>query len=310
MGLFSFLSKNKQDSAPDDGAFYANADDAAVTARAKSKRASSNGEPAPRRGRNAVDPILPEKKRARRRLVGAVALALAVAVGLPMVLDSEPKPLASDIAIQIPSKDKLSFTPSLSQAAVNSEAVKVAARETQEQLEKEMAAKAGADQAAADKAAAAKPAAEAAPAGKGSDKAPDKGLDKNLTITEVKADSKDTPKPESKPAKPAPKSDDKPLAAKPAEGGDDARAMAILEGKGEAVAAKFMVQVAALSTPEKIAELQDKLKAAGMKPSTQKVPTESGERTRIRVGPYGKDEAEKVRARLIKMGLNGTLVPA
>ena len=45
------------------------------------------------------------KKRARRRLVGAVALVAAVAAVLPMVLDSEPKPTSRDINIQIPSPD-------------------------------------------------------------------------------------------------------------------------------------------------------------------------------------------------------------
>ncbi|MFD2272916.1 hypothetical protein ACFS07_22085 [Undibacterium arcticum] len=35
-----------------------------------------------------------------------MALVLAVVIGLPMILDSEPKPLADDIAIEIPSKDK------------------------------------------------------------------------------------------------------------------------------------------------------------------------------------------------------------
>jgi DedD protein len=42
------------------------------------------------------------KKRARRRLVGAVALVLIVIVFLPMLLDSEPKPLSEDISINIP----------------------------------------------------------------------------------------------------------------------------------------------------------------------------------------------------------------
>ena len=42
------------------------------------------------------------KKRARRRLVGAVALVLLIVVFLPMILDSEPKPLNQDIAITIP----------------------------------------------------------------------------------------------------------------------------------------------------------------------------------------------------------------
>ncbi len=49
-----------------------------------------------------LDPLLPEKQRARRRLVGALALIVAAIVVLPMVLDSQPKPAPDDIAIQIP----------------------------------------------------------------------------------------------------------------------------------------------------------------------------------------------------------------
>lgn len=45
------------------------------------------------------------KRKARRRLVGAVALALVVIVILPMVLDSEPKPSGQDIDLRIPAPD-------------------------------------------------------------------------------------------------------------------------------------------------------------------------------------------------------------
>lgn len=45
------------------------------------------------------------KKRARRRLIGAIVLVAAVAAVLPMVLDSEPKPTSQEINIQIPSPD-------------------------------------------------------------------------------------------------------------------------------------------------------------------------------------------------------------
>ena len=48
------------------------------------------------------DEELQLKKRARRRLVGAIALVLLIVVFLPMILDSEPKPLNQDIAITIP----------------------------------------------------------------------------------------------------------------------------------------------------------------------------------------------------------------
>lgn len=55
--------------------------------------------------RNVSDEELQLKKRARRRLVGAVVLVTAVAVVLPMILDSEPKPATQSINIQIPSPE-------------------------------------------------------------------------------------------------------------------------------------------------------------------------------------------------------------
>lgn len=43
------------------------------------------------------------RKRARRRLVGAITLVAVMVTVLPMVLDDEPKPVGQDIAINIPS---------------------------------------------------------------------------------------------------------------------------------------------------------------------------------------------------------------
>ena len=56
------------------------------------------------------DEELQLRKRARRRLIGAVVLVTAVVVALPMVLDSEPKPVSQDINIRIPSPDSGTFT--------------------------------------------------------------------------------------------------------------------------------------------------------------------------------------------------------
>ncbi|WP_239288067.1 SPOR domain-containing protein [Candidatus Nitrotoga sp. 1052] len=47
------------------------------------------------------------KRRARRRLIGAVALAIVIVVLLPMVLDSEPKLGGQNIELRIPDKDKV-----------------------------------------------------------------------------------------------------------------------------------------------------------------------------------------------------------
>ncbi|MGH8664649.1 MAG: SPOR domain-containing protein [Burkholderiales bacterium] len=49
------------------------------------------------------------RRRARRRLIGAIALVTVVAVVLPWVLEHEPRPSEEEIAIQIPSPDAGSF---------------------------------------------------------------------------------------------------------------------------------------------------------------------------------------------------------
>lgn len=46
------------------------------------------------------------RRKARRRLVGAVALTLAVVVILPMVLEREPKPSGNDIELRIPDPNR------------------------------------------------------------------------------------------------------------------------------------------------------------------------------------------------------------
>ena len=67
---------------------------------------------------------------------------------------------------------------------------------------------------------------------------------------------------------------------------------------------------AALNSQVKIQELQDKLKASDITSYTQKVITKTGEVSRIRVGPFAnKAEAEKVHAKLVKLGLGGSVIP-
>lgn len=311
MGLFSFLHKNKQETTAEDSGYYSRDEDSVAT-RARSKRASSAGEPAAARGkksRAADDPVLPEKKRARRRLVGAIALALAVAVGLPMVLDSEPKPLASDIAIQIPSRDKAAPLPvPAAPGAAVSAADSLDKREqfVEPSNIKTVSLDAGAR--------AVEPKAES----KGAiQKAESKPEPTPVTRPEAKPEPKIVAKAEPKPAEPKPaakpavKAEEK-VAAKPVKAPEDAaRALAILEGKvkaPEAPAQKFVVQVAALGSQEKVTELQDKLREAGIASVTHKVSTPSGERIQVRVGPFSREEADKMHARVDMLGLPGSQV--
>lgn len=280
MGLFSFLHKSKPDSSSGESDFYSHAEQEPNTPRRQKRKSTRDNE--------AVDPVLPEKKRARRRLVGAVALVLAAIIGLPMILDSEPKPLTSDIAIQIPSKESAhagAADTSHSQAREGGIAASSSLDKDEEFVETESVMPSVSVAPQVDKPAATVPA-------------------QPVAQPEFRAMPK--------------------ITEKPATG--DARARALLEGKTASAAEspkvedakqsaakpseKFVVQVAALATQEKVASLQARLKSAGIKSYTQKVATAGGERIRVRVGPFGsKDEAERTREKLAKMGLNGSLVP-
>lgn len=59
---------------------------------------------------SASDAQLDLKKRARRRLVGAAALAIIAAAVLPMVMDHEPRQAAQDIEIRIPNPEQGTLT--------------------------------------------------------------------------------------------------------------------------------------------------------------------------------------------------------
>ena len=49
------------------------------------------------------------KRRARRRLVGAIALVVIAVVVLPVVLDQEPRPVTQTLTVEIPSQDRGPF---------------------------------------------------------------------------------------------------------------------------------------------------------------------------------------------------------
>jgi DedD protein len=53
---------------------------------------------------SSPDPVF-LKRRARRRLVGAIALALFFVIVLPIVMDQEPRPVTQTLTVQIPSQD-------------------------------------------------------------------------------------------------------------------------------------------------------------------------------------------------------------
>src|SRR6266702_5203349 len=99
MGIFSF---GKKDDAPSRRG--ANTSSTRAARGERVERRTRRTERAVDADAMLLDHPIPEKQRAPRRLVGAIALVIAAVVILPMVLDSHPKPVTDDISIDIPSR--------------------------------------------------------------------------------------------------------------------------------------------------------------------------------------------------------------
>jgi DedD protein len=212
------------------------------------------------------------RRRARHRLIGAALLVLIGVIGFPLLFDTQPRPIAVDIPIEIPDRNKVkplaAPAPPATQSPVVSGPVTVAPTPA----------------APSEKIAVAPQAAPAAP------------------VPEVPVPRPEArPEPEPEPsavAKPAPKTD------------DGAKAKALLEGKPLQVAAaaegRFVVQVGAFADPAKARAARLKAERAGLKTYTNVADTKEGKRVRVRVGPFvTRAEADKAAGKL-----NGLDLPA
>ncbi|HEY6897300.1 MAG TPA: SPOR domain-containing protein [Rhodocyclaceae bacterium] len=242
-----------------------------------------------------ADPQTDLKKRARRRLVGAVALALLAVIVLPMVMDHEPRPVAQDIQIRIPKQDaEMPATKSIAEKPASAATPATAAAESPSAV-----APAAVAAAAVGVAAAAKSADAAKPA--------------DAKSAEVKpADAKAAAKPEAKPeaaAEPAKKPVTQPEPPKEkavAKKADEAKATAALEGKGGS--GQWIVQLGAYQNTGNVKVLMAKLKEMGLHAYTEKLDTPQGPRIRVRSGPYAdRDAAVKAQARIKKIGVDGSV---
>jgi len=207
------------------------------------------------------------RRRARHRLIGAAVLVLLGVVGFPLLFDTQPRPIAVDIPIEIPSRQAAKPLP----APVKPDATAT----VKDSLgEREQVVAAGV------------PAAQPA------------------VVAEVKPEVKPEPKAEAKPdPKPDPKPETKPEpkpAARP-DTADSARAQAALEDKA---VERIVVQVGAYAERARAQEVRLKLERAGLKTYTHVANTPEGERIRVRIGPYeNRAEAEKAAAKVKGLGL-------
>ena len=223
------------------------------------------------------------RKRAKHRLIGASVLVLAGVVGFPLLFDTQPRPIAVDIPIEIPGKNTVK--PLVMPA--KPEAVKEIA--TVAPAQDKVATATSLDpreEIVADK--------KAIPAAS----APKK--DASPTVKpDVKTEAKPEPKPE---AKPAPKAD------------DGARAKALLDGQTAITPAatgaeRLVVQVGAFADSDKAQEVRLKLEKAGLKTYTQVAETKDGKRIRVRVGPFAtRADADKAASKIKTLDLPASIL--
>lgn len=220
------------------------------------------------------DEELQLKKRARRRLVGAIALVLLAVVFLPMVLDKEPKPVGQDIAIHIPSQENTPFKPQAAAPAVAPKLIPAAPVEPQKAVESQPVAVEAAKQETG----------KVAVTGE-----PQSDVSAVKPVAEADAKPAVTPHTEAqqKPATPA-------TTAKP---------------ETAAKSQGYLILLGAFANLDNAKQRQAKLNGLGIRFYTEKIKTPSGEKLRVRAGPYAtREEAEKVLGRLKTQGIKDGVV--
>jgi len=234
------------------------------------------------------------KKRARRRLVGAVAFVSVVAVVLPMVMDNEPRQAVQDVEIRIPGQDEKPFAPKFAAAPLDKPAVLPA--------EVKPVPVAQPDE---------KPVqAEVQPTARVVEVAKDKPVDKPVQKPAEKPVEKPVDKAPAKSEKVAEKLPEKPAAKDSAEA---KRAAAILAGKlADQSPAKsggeYLVLIGAFSNEANVKNLKDKLGQQGIKTFSEPLDTPQGKKTRVRAGPFASREAaEKALEKMQKIGVSGVV---
>ena len=254
-------------------------------------RKGGDEQPAPPAQPESVEAM---RKRAMHRLIGAAVLVVAGVIGFPLLFDSQPRPIAVDIPIEIPDRTKAKPLVVAAAAPVASAATAVAP-------------------------AAAEPAPAVSPA-----PAPN---EPKATATAPKSEEKqvETPaKPATEAIKSVAKPDVKSESKHEAKPGDGAKAQALLDNKIEnkavdkpaekpsAAAAsedRFVVQVGAFADATRAKDARTKLEHAGLKTYTQVVDTKDGQRTRVRVGPFSdKGDAEKAAKKIKALDLPAAIL--
>lgn len=221
------------------------------------------------------DAELQLKKRARRRLVGAIALALLAVIALPMVMDREPRLSSQDIQVRIPSQDSTGLTAKV--VAGKPVATPLSAAETK---------------------AAAGPVAAPAAETKGK---PEAVVAAPAAAVVASKPAPTAPAPATRPAEKSASAEKPAIAEKKVESA---------EKPAPDASGQWVVQLGAYKEAGNVSVLLSKLKGVGVPAYTEKFESPQGPRTRVRAGPFAsQDAAEKARTKIKIVGVDGPVAP-
>ena len=264
----------------------------------------SSASDAPRAG--TPDPVQAARTRARRRLIGAAALLGVGVVGFPLLFETQPRPIAVDIPIEIPRKEAV---PSLPLPPPRTASAAPATARVSSGVVGERSAEPPREPAAA--VTRSEPATRAEP-----------------TRREPPTSRIEAPTPPKPPtAKPEARSDDgararallegegagsasSPGVAKPAAvvaATEPTKAAAATSGdanKSDGTSGRFVVQVGAYGEASSARDMRQRVDKLGLKSYTQVVEIDGAKRIRVRVGPFmAREDAEKAAGTLKAAGL-------
>ena len=218
------------------------------------------------------------RRRARHRLIGAAVLVRLGVVGLPLLFDPRPRPVAVDIPIQIPDRNSAKPLPApvaapraqASQPTTGIAPVAVGAVST--------------------------PAPAPAPEPK-----PQPAPAESRPAVVAAAPQAASSKPAAAKAEPAPA----PSKTAPAKAEPESKSkVAVADADG-----RFVVQVGAFSDVGKARETRLKVEKAGLKTYTHVAETKDGRRIRVRVGPFAtRAEADKAAGKIKDLDLPAAIL--
>lgn len=252
----------------------------------------------------AGDPALPQKKRARHRLIGAIALCLAALVVVPLLLESEPSRPSSDVMIAVPSRDTPLPPPQPPPQPADARAdarpdgarnAVVAARGIIDPVPDGTARSASDPKSGAAKVADPKAA---------DSKAADPKVVDPKVVDPKPADTKaaDAKSVDAKAPSVEARKDTKPDEIQRLAEAAQARA------RGETVG-RYLLQVGAFASQASANAAAERVTATGQRSFTEKIKTDRGERVRVRVGPFpSREAAEQAREKLKAAGIEAAVI--